>query len=229
MKPLQVRTRFAMTSMGALLAAMLVAGCGDDSNPAAPEATFEDPAADARVEQVLAETKRYEDLAKSPDGGVAALIQENERAGGSLVIVPAGSVDALAGALAAAGNGGIVLLKSGMHTESGSVTITKTVNLIGETGAILEVDTDPFPIATFNEPGLHVKNAARVLIWGIDLRPKQTSGNTAIFSRMRRLPKSGSARSGATKSASCSTNPTASPSTETRSRAHPTATTASRS
>lgn len=179
-----MRPTFAALTISALLTTLLVMGCADDRAPLAPESTTTDLSDDARVDQALAEAKRLEQLALEPDGGAARIIEESsvqaERFA-SLVVVPAGSVDALAGALASAGTGGIVLLKSGMHTESGTVTITNRVNLIGESGAILRVDTDPYPSATFNEPALHVLGASRVFIWGVDLRPTQASGNTGIL------------------------------------------------
>ena len=39
------------------------------------------------------------------------------------VALPAGSIDGLAAAIASAGPGGTVILKSGLHTESGTVTV----------------------------------------------------------------------------------------------------------
>jgi len=54
------------------------------------------------------------------------------------VVVPAGSVDQLAAAIAEAGPGGEVVLAAGLHQISGTVMVDITVSIVGEDGAILE-------------------------------------------------------------------------------------------
>jgi hypothetical protein len=177
-----MRTHLASASLTAFLLTILVTGCAEDPALLSPEPTDTTLSEDARVEEVLAEASRWEQFALESDGGAASLVREIAGASrASIVVVPAGSVDALAGALATAGTGGIVVLQSGMHTESGTVTINTRVHVIGEPGAILQIDTQPFPAAGFNDPALHVLGASRVLLWGIDLRPAQGSGNTGIL------------------------------------------------
>ncbi len=100
---------------------------------------------------------------------------------GNIVELPAGSEDGLAAAIAAAGPGGVVLVKSGLHRESGTVTITHAVGIVGEAGAILEVDTQPLPPASAIDPALHILNARAALIWGLEIRPKQSIGGAAIL------------------------------------------------
>ena len=102
-------------------------------------------------------------------------------AAGSVVEVPAGSVDALAHAIATAGNGGTVLLKSGTHYESNTVTISHTVSIVGEQGARLISDTFPFITTGTMKPALHVYNAANVVIYGVEILPKDEIGGTAVF------------------------------------------------
>ena len=176
-----MQTSVRSMALAAFLAAMLASGCADEPLPLVPEVDTVAADEEARVEEALTEASRLEAFALESDGGVASLVESisSESGRASIVVVPAGSVDALAGALASAGTGGIVILKSGLHTESGSVTITSRVNLIGEPGAILQVDTQTD--AAFNDPALHLLGASRVLVWGIDLRPAQSSGNTAIL------------------------------------------------
>ena len=82
-------------------------------------------------------------LADSPDGGVAAMSR-----GSNTVHIPSGSVDALSGALAAAGPRGTVILEPGLHTESGTVTISAPVTLIGLEG--VESGLAPVPATTMN-------------------------------------------------------------------------------
>lgn len=53
--------------------------------------------------------------------------------------IPAGSVNALAQAVNNACEGGVIYLKSGVHTENMALTITKPVKIIGETGAVLKL------------------------------------------------------------------------------------------
>ena len=57
------------------------------------------------------------------------------RAAGRFVVVPAGSNNVLAQALIDAGEGGVVYLRSGLHTETAGITIRSQVVLIGENGA----------------------------------------------------------------------------------------------
>ena len=96
------------------------------------------------------------------------------------VDLPDGSVDALAAAIAAAGPGGVVRVRSGEHRESGTVTITQTVSILGEPGANLVVDTKPQPPGTI-VPALHVLNAPNTVIWRLKIRAKEEIGNTGIL------------------------------------------------
>ncbi|MBI2925060.1 MAG: right-handed parallel beta-helix repeat-containing protein [Verrucomicrobia bacterium] len=99
-----------------------------------------------------------------------------------VVQLPAGSVNGLAAAIASAGPGGTVIVKSGLHTESSTVTVGFGVNLIGEPGAILESSTSPdpdFPITI--EAALHLKNAPHAKVEGIWFRPSAgTIGSCAV-------------------------------------------------
>lgn len=54
------------------------------------------------------------------------------------VVVPAGSVDALAAAITEAGPGGEVVLAAGLHKISGTVMVDIPVSIVGEDGAMLE-------------------------------------------------------------------------------------------
>jgi parallel beta-helix repeat protein len=100
--------------------------------------------------------------------------------GAKVVAVPAGSANALAAALVAAGPNGTVLLKSGVHTESGTVEISQTVTLAGEVGAVLESATNPLPGDEVH-PALWVHGASGVVIRGIEMRPAGAIGNTGIL------------------------------------------------
>ena len=102
--------------------------------------------------------------------------------GAKVVEVPAGSNNALAAALVAAGTNGTVLLKSGLHTESGTVEIKNTVTLAGEVGAVLQSDTHP-SIGTDDplQPALWVHGPGNVVIHDIEMRPAGAIGGTGIL------------------------------------------------
>jgi hypothetical protein len=103
----------------------------------------------------------------------------------STVRLPAGSVDALAFAIASAGARGTVILESGLHQESATVTINIPVSLIGEAGAILQGATIPNlddGSPDFVEPVLHVLAAQGVVVEGIAIQPPDGAiGNTGIL------------------------------------------------
>lgn len=160
--------RLAFT-MFALLA-LLAAGCNNDP-PVAPAQDTDVPKVDT------SELARLEHLAAQPDGGVAAFTH-----GLKVVVVPSGSNDALAGAIGTAGPKGVVLLKKGPHTESGTVAITTSVTIIGEKGAqlISSATTPSAAIPTAIEPALHVR-ADHVSIQGLTILSAPGDGNTAIL------------------------------------------------
>ena len=115
--------------------------------------------------------------AMMPDGWLAVIGE-----GRKMVEVPDGSVDALADAIAMAGPNGVVLLKAGTHTETGTVQIPFRVHLVGEEGAELVTsaggleNVEPTPTV----PALHVL-ANYVQIQNITFRPASGDGNTAIL------------------------------------------------
>lgn len=100
----------------------------------------------------------------------------------STVTVPAGSVDALAAAIEQAGRNGTVILEGGLHAESSTVVIPHRIKLVGQPGAILEVNTGLHNFATTAlDPALHVLNARRTYITGIDIRAAGQAGGVAIL------------------------------------------------
>ncbi len=98
---------------------------------------------------------------------------------GTTVVVPAGSVDALADAIDEAGNNGRVILAAGDHYESGSVVISTRVRIEGEPGAVLisEVSDQGWNM----DPALHVKDVNNVRITGLEIRSESGVGNTGIL------------------------------------------------
>jgi len=73
------------------------------------------------------------------------------------VVVPAGSVDALAAAIAEAGPGGEVVLAAGLHQISGTVMVEIPVSIVGEDGAVLEsANSGPDDVVN---AALHIRGA----------------------------------------------------------------------
>jgi len=150
----------------ALLALAFVLGCDRDT-PQQPVTAQEN------ADDVAAIIQSLQQFTQNPELGLAKI------SGGKKVVkVPAGSVDALAAAIAEVRDGGVVLLRSGQHMESRTVTVDHRVKILGEPGAILISDTKP--LATV-DPALHVLGASGVVIWGLDIRPKEAVGGTAIL------------------------------------------------
>lgn len=147
-----------------LLALIFVLGCNRET-PQEPITTQEDDVA------TVIETLR--EYTQNPAVGLAKVSK-----GKKTVEIPAGSVDALAAAIAQVSDGGVVLLLSGEHRESGTVTVNHRVKIVGEPGAILISDTKP--LATV-QPALHVLGASQTTVWGLELRPKDAIGGTAIL------------------------------------------------
>ena len=102
-------------------------------------------------------------------------MQVETRMAAQFIVVPAGSNNALVQALQDAGEGGIVYLRSGLHTETAGIVISKRVILIGETGAVLKIkSTVGLPDANGVVPinaAIHVLNAPQTNIQNIDIQP----------------------------------------------------------
>ncbi|MCB0521115.1 MAG: right-handed parallel beta-helix repeat-containing protein [Lewinellaceae bacterium] len=108
------------------------------------------------------------------------------RSGCDWTEIPAGSVDALAAAIASACDNGVIYLRAGMHTENAVLTITKPVKIIGETGAVLRIHSeltppDPTTGAFPVNPALHVLNAPGFLLQDIELQPSGADGGGALL------------------------------------------------
>ncbi len=108
----------------------------------------------------------------------------NARSSCSWVEIPANSTDALAKAVSDACTGGVIYLKKGVHTENQSVTISKSLLIIGEDGAILKFKTKIGVIDATSSlvlaPSLYFLNAPRSAVLDIDIQPLDTDGSCAI-------------------------------------------------
>lgn len=99
-----------------------------------------------------------------------------------VVTVPAGSMDAIAAAIAQVGKHGVVRLASGDHTETDNLVISSSVTLVGDEGArILFPNTTIVPTQLPIIPAIYVLGANRVRIKGIELVPADGPGGTALL------------------------------------------------
>jgi hypothetical protein len=161
--------------LGLVVAVIALATGGCVQDPVTPPAQM---AGDPDLDAAERELEAVRALGARPDGGLAKL---KEDAAAAVVQVPGGSVDALQAAVAAAGPNGIVILQAGSHTESNTILITHRVTIAGEPGAILVSDVDHYGIVGYLEAAFHVRGADQVKIWGLDMRPADAIGGTAIL------------------------------------------------
>ncbi len=166
-----------MTSSTILLATLLFIGCQKDLNvkesvqPTQPidESHYYEPS-----KELLASY----DALRNP----SAL---STRAACDWIEIPAGSTDALAKAVNDVCAGGVIYLKSGVHTETKAITITKPVILIGQAGAVLKMKSKLATISAAGSvvptPVLHFFNAPRSAVLNLDIQPLDSDGSTAIL------------------------------------------------
>jgi len=108
------------------------------------------------------------------------------RMSGQFIVVPSGSNNALVQALTDAGEGGIVYLRSGTHTENAGIVVHSKVTIIGENGAILKVKSvaslmDLSNGVTSINAGIHVLNAPETSIQNLNIQPLDGDGSVAIL------------------------------------------------
>jgi nitrous oxidase accessory protein NosD len=118
--------------------------------------------------------------------GAALTLPRPARAAATTIALPAGSVNGLAAAIAQAGPGGTVILKGGLHKESGPAVITAPVNITGEAGAILQTATPPsYPPNAFTitiTGALQFKGAPGSVVRGVWFQPPAgTVGSAAVI------------------------------------------------
>ncbi len=160
----------------AALATTLAAGCFDDDTfspeptPVPQDAPLDYEAASAEANALITSLEHRLSTLESSAGARA------------VVTLPAGSVDALEGAIASAGPGGTVIVRPGLHTESETVTIPHRVAIVGQPGAILRVDTMP-TTATGGivDPALHVWSAPGTWISGLEITGNLAPSGTGVL------------------------------------------------
>jgi hypothetical protein len=182
---MKTRRVVPFVSFALLLSALALSGCS--SKPTAPLALAppNPPATGAALtvpSAVVQDLARIRGIAASGDRGLRVIIAAASGGGHSAVVVPAGSVDALAAAIAGAGPNGKVVLAAGTHTEHSTVTISSRVTIVGENGAVLESGVTPSnEIPTIIRPALYVHGAEGATIWNLTMKPIGAVGGNAIL------------------------------------------------
>lgn len=98
------------------------------------------------------------------------------------VVLPAGSVDGLAAAIAAAGPNGTVIVQSGTHYLNSTVEITHRVTIKGQPGAIIIADVPALLTSdAVLEPAFYINGGARTVIEGLDIRAANDPAGTAVL------------------------------------------------
>lgn len=98
------------------------------------------------------------------------------------IFISAGSNDKIQDAIDAVPDGGMVVLKSGTHYNSGTIHIhDKRVRLIGIGDVELTVDTEATTTKGYVQSAIHMKEADKSLVMNIDIKPKGDIGGTGIF------------------------------------------------
>lgn len=98
------------------------------------------------------------------------------------VVLPAGSVDGFAAAIAAAGNNGTVIVQSGTHYLNSTVEITNRVTIKGQPGAIVIADVPALLTAdAVLEPAFYINGGAKTVIEGLDVRAANDPAGTAVL------------------------------------------------
>lgn len=142
---------------------------------------------DATFDKLTTATTQEEALQKAPTSAEEArqtdrkFLDDILLTTATIVELPAGSVDGLAAAIAQAGENGVVLVKAGDHSESTTVTISQSVRILGEPGAVMTINPTPLALAGAVDVGLYVLNTSKVTIAGLDIHSNQTVGGTAIL------------------------------------------------
>ncbi|MEP7321868.1 MAG: right-handed parallel beta-helix repeat-containing protein [Saprospiraceae bacterium] len=128
----------------------------------------------------------YKDNIRAEDIEYAERILLNSRektleSRGNQIVIPAGSSNALTGAIASAEDGDVIILEPGDHTQSGTVVINKYVSIIGY-GANLIFSGTSFSPTLHISPGLHITDKGWVsTIQGITFKSTDTIPGVAVF------------------------------------------------
>jgi nitrous oxidase accessory protein NosD len=173
--------RYSLRTALFLSVLLFAFGCSSDQvvSPPLPidegDTTIDNPPAED-----LSDLRDIFALREDPAGPIFSL-SHNAEWGGGVIHLPAGSVDGLAAAVAAAGPGGIVVVEAGSHVENATVLIDQRVAIFGEDGAVIASGVNSTTVASVLEPAIHVRGTEKVVLWGLDLQMTQDVGGTGIL------------------------------------------------
>lgn len=157
-----------------VVAPLLFVGCKNDIEQVPPQLQVEESHYYKPSDSYL---KALYDLTKPSELSTRSSCQWTELA--------AGSNNELAEAIKNTCAGGVIYLKKGLHTETNAITITKSIIIVGEAGAVLKVKSKLSPTDANGKysinPFLHFLNAPRSAVLDLDIQPLDTDGSTAIL------------------------------------------------
>jgi hypothetical protein len=158
--------------------AITVFSCSKDKTESAESAP--EPVNEQQVRQYIQNALKQIQTVQNVDMSIQT------RMTSQFIVVPAGSNNALAQALTDAGEGGIVYLRTGLHTESAGIVIRSKVTVVGENGAILKIKSVASVMNLANgvtqiNPAIHVLNAPQTSLLNVEIQPIDSDGSTAIL------------------------------------------------
>jgi nitrous oxidase accessory protein NosD len=98
------------------------------------------------------------------------------------VVLPAGSVDGLAGAIADAGPNGTVIVQAGTHYLNSTVEISHRVTIKGQPGAVIIADVPALlDYDAVLQPALYINGGAKTVIEGLNIQAANDPAGNAIL------------------------------------------------
>ncbi len=179
------QTNFGIPFFAALL--LMIISCQKESAVPSPETLQNDTQlaqAEAAVAAAIAELEYDYENPAEPEGHTGTR---------ATVYLSAGSVDGLSAAIAEAGPNGKIVVESGDHWESGTVTVPYRVVIEGMDGARLYVGVSgpgtnfPFLVTNVLDPAIYIKNAHMTRIKNLEILPQGEKGSVGILTENSRL------------------------------------------
>ena len=88
-----------------------------------------------------------------------------------IIFLPANSTDKLQHAVNTVGANGVVVLMPGNHYESGTVTLSHRVAILGFPGAKIHSGVQNTSVVSYVQPAIHILNASHTLVAGVSFVP----------------------------------------------------------
>ena len=90
---------------------------------------------------------------------------------GKMIVLPENSADELQDAINTVGEKGLVVLMPGDHHESGTVTVSHRVTILGLPGAKILSGVQNTSVVSYVQPAIHILDASHTVVAGIQFIP----------------------------------------------------------